>query len=137
MGVKLPCELECQEVAGAGARPVQVVPGGDELQLAVALVVNVMQLCVHIYLLPMGGPDARLLNAMQACTLVLTTYLNFGGLCLNYLELAQDYQELADGDEEGNEDAVTYGKVSDTSTDGLLDWYDGKTIGVLPHAVAR
>jgi len=46
---------------------------GSELQLATALVVNVLQLCVHIYILPMGGEDAKLLNTMQTCTLVLTT----------------------------------------------------------------
>ena len=43
--------------------------------------------------------------------------------------------ELADGDEEGDEEAVKHSEVSDTSTDGLLDWYDGKTIGVLPQGV--
>ena len=46
---------------------------GTEMQLAAALVVNVLQLCVHLIVLPMGGEDARLLNTMQACTLVLTT----------------------------------------------------------------
>ena len=46
---------------------------GTEMQLAAALVVNVLQLCVHLVILPMGGEDAQLLNVMQACTLVLTT----------------------------------------------------------------
>ena len=46
---------------------------GSEMQLATALVVNVLQLCVHIEIKPMGGVDAKLLNIMQACTLVLTT----------------------------------------------------------------
>ena len=46
---------------------------GTEMQLAAALVVNVLQLCVHIEIKPMGGEDAQLLNVMQACTLVLTT----------------------------------------------------------------
>ena len=46
---------------------------GSEMQLAAALIVNVLQLCVHIYVLPMGGKDATLLNTMQSCTLVLTT----------------------------------------------------------------
>ena len=46
---------------------------GTEMQLAAALVVNVLQLCVHLVVLPMGGEDAQLLNVMQACTLVLTT----------------------------------------------------------------
>ena len=46
---------------------------GSEMQLATALVVNVLQLCVHIEFKPMGGEEAWLLNVMQACTLVLTT----------------------------------------------------------------
>ena len=46
---------------------------GSELQLAAALVVNVLQLCVHIYVLPMGGDDTKLLNSLQTGTLVLTT----------------------------------------------------------------
>ena len=47
----------------------------SEMQLATALVVNVLQLCVHIFVLPMGGEEAKLLNVMQACTLVLTTHV--------------------------------------------------------------
>ena len=43
------------------------------MQIATALVVNVLQLCAHIEIKPMGGDDAKLLNIMQACTLVLTT----------------------------------------------------------------
>ena len=46
---------------------------GSEMQLATALVVNVLQLCVHIEFKPMGGEEAWLLNVMQACTLILTT----------------------------------------------------------------
>ena len=46
---------------------------GSEMQLATALVVNVLQLCIHLVLLPMGGENAWLLNLMQAATLVLTT----------------------------------------------------------------
>ena len=53
---------------------------GSEMQLATALVVNILQLCVHIEIKPMGGADAWLLNLMQTCTLVLTTYINFGAL---------------------------------------------------------
>ena len=43
------------------------------MQLATALVINVMQLCVHQTLHPFGGEDAGLLNALQTCSLVLTT----------------------------------------------------------------
>ena len=46
---------------------------GTEMQLAATLVVNVLQLCVHIEIKPMGGEYAKLLNLMQSCTLVLTT----------------------------------------------------------------
>ena len=52
---------------------------GSEMQLGVALIVNVMQLCVHQTIMPMGGSDAALLNIMLTGTLVLTTYINFGG----------------------------------------------------------
>ena len=45
---------------------------GSEMQLATALVINVLQLSVHLAVLPMGGADAVLLNIMQAATLVLT-----------------------------------------------------------------
>ena len=49
---------------------------GSEMQLATALVVNVLQLCLHLIFLPFGGVEAWLLNVMQACTLVLTTRVN-------------------------------------------------------------
>ena len=49
---------------------------GSEMQLATALVVNVLQLCIHLVILPMGGEDAKLLNQMQAATLVLTTQVH-------------------------------------------------------------
>ena len=45
---------------------------GAVLQLATALVVNVMHLCVHLMILPFGGDDAWLLNRMQGAALVLT-----------------------------------------------------------------
>ena len=56
---------------------------GAVLQLATALVVNVMQLCIHLTVLPMGGEDGALLNNMQGAALVLTTYINFGALAMN------------------------------------------------------
>ena len=66
---------------------------GSELQLSMALIVNILQLCVHVYLLPFGGDDAVLLNLLQAGVLVLTTYLNFGGLLINHLQLAVLYEQ--------------------------------------------
>merc|ERR1719498_1905790 len=35
---------------------------GSEMQLACALVVNILQLCIHVYVLPFGTDDAALLN---------------------------------------------------------------------------
>ena len=43
------------------------------LAVATALVINVLQLCTHLVIMPMGGEDSVLLNLMQAATLVLTT----------------------------------------------------------------
>ena len=54
---------------------------GSEAQLATALVINVIWLCVHIYAQPFGGEDSFLLNALQSGTLIITVYINFGGLC--------------------------------------------------------
>ena len=69
---------------------------GSEMQLAAALVINVLQLCVHIEIKPMGGEDAALLNLMQTCTLVLTTYINFGALSMNYLKVSQTLAHFVD-----------------------------------------
>ena len=66
------------------------------MQLATALVINVLQLCVHVYVLPMGGEDAALLNLMQTCTLVLTTYINFGALSMNYLKVSKTLAHYVD-----------------------------------------
>ena len=46
---------------------------GSELQLATALVTNVMQLCVHVFTLPFGGKNADVLNLTTAMSLMLTT----------------------------------------------------------------
>ena len=59
--------------------------GGDE-QLAIALVVNVVQLCVHIYCQPFYGDNAWLLNLQQTAVLVTTTYTNFGGFYTDHLQ---------------------------------------------------
>jgi len=69
---------------------------GSEMQLAAALVINVLQLCIHIEIKPMGGADAALLNLMQTCTLVLTTYINFGALSMNYLEVSKTLAHYVD-----------------------------------------
>ena len=46
---------------------------GSEMQLATALIFNVIQLCAHMKIEPMGGEEAALLNLMQAAGLVLNT----------------------------------------------------------------
>ena len=69
---------------------------GSEMQLATALVTNVLQLCIHVYVLPMGGEDGPLLNLMQTCTLVLTTYINFGALTMNSLVLSQTLARIVE-----------------------------------------
>jgi hypothetical protein len=51
---------------------------GSEMQLATALVINVMQLCAHMKIEPMGGDEAALLNLMQSASLVLTTCVKTG-----------------------------------------------------------
>ena len=43
---------------------------GSELQMSAALVVNVMQLCAHIFFLPFGGPKHVLMNVLQFGTFV-------------------------------------------------------------------
>ena len=37
------------------------------------MVINVMQLSLHLYIWPMGGEESQLLNTMQTATLILTT----------------------------------------------------------------
>ena len=93
---------------------------GSEMQVATALVINVLQLCVHVYLLPMGGVDAALLNGMQTCTLVLTTYINFGALTMNYLELSMTLARFLDPtnvDKYDGKKKVHWSGFSSTTTD--------------------
>ena len=72
------------------------------MQLATALVVNAAQLCIHIRIQPFTGRrgpgEAALLNRMQTMTLVLTTYINFGALALNYLALAKAHAQFFEPD---------------------------------------
>eukprot|EP00947_MAST-08B_sp_MAST-8B-sp1_P006424 g6424.t1 len=61
----------------------------NEMQLGIALVVNVIQLSVHIYLLPLEGSKKNpdwLLNLVETFSLILTCYMNFAGFTINYLE---------------------------------------------------
>ena len=44
-----------------------------------------VQLSVHLVIQPFGGVDRFLLNVLQGGTLIITLYINFGGLCMNYL----------------------------------------------------
>ena len=103
---------------------------GSEMQVATALVINVLQLCVHVYLLPMGGVDAALLNGMQTCTLVLTTYLNFGALSLNYLEVSRKLAQFIDPGSVGDYDApaAAIGFIMQLLTFGLILSFGGVAI---------
>ena len=103
---------------------------GSEMQVATALVINVLQLCVHVYLLPMGGVDAALLNGMQTCTLVLTTYLNFGALSLNYLEVSRTLAQFIDPGSVDDYDvpAAAIGFIMQLLTFGLILSFGGVAI---------
>ena len=103
---------------------------GSEMQLATALVVNVLQLCVQIDIKPMGGDDAWLLNVMQTCTLVLTTYINFGALCLNYLELSKDFAAYTDPARAGEFDSPieAISVLMQVLTFGLLITFTGAAL---------
>ena len=100
------------------------------MQLATALVINVLQLCVHVYVLPMGGADAALLNLMQTCTLVLTTYINFGALSMNYLEVSQTLAHYVDpgGVDEYDASIAAIGLLMQLLTFGLFLSFGGVAI---------
>ena len=50
---------------------------GSQLQLSMALIVNVLQITVHVYLKPYGREDAAIMNLMHGAGIVLTLYINF------------------------------------------------------------
>jgi len=72
---------------------------GFEGQLALALLVNFVQLNLHIYLVPFGGSNGKIKNALQTVTYVLTVFVNVSALMLNYLTLAQAYAILDQTDD--------------------------------------
>jgi len=78
---------------------------GSEMQMATALVVNVLQLCVQIYVQPFGDKEApgeaALLNMMQTLTLVLTSFITIGASTLNALEVSKALARYADPDSVG------------------------------------
>ena len=100
---------------------------GSELQLACALVINVLQLVVHVSLQPMGGDEAKLLNRMQTATLVLTTYINFGALSMNYLEVSKGLAVYVDPNkiEAYNDQIEAIGVVMQILTFGLFLSFGG------------
>ena len=67
---------------------------GSELQLAAALVVNILHLCFQVSLQPLGGESATLLNVLETGTRVVTTYLNAAALCVKYLLASQRIELL-------------------------------------------
>ena len=58
---------------------------GSQLQLSMALIVNVLQITVHVYLKPYGREDAAIMNLMHGAGIVLTLYINFSEFSMNYL----------------------------------------------------
>ena len=58
---------------------------GSELQLACAMIINVLQLVIHVRIRPFGGDESKLLNLMQTATLVLTTRVHFEFIFLIHL----------------------------------------------------
>merc|ERR1712216_756670 len=69
---------------------------GSEMQLATALITNILLLCVHLTLLPMGGAAAALLNIMQTAILVLIVYITFGAFSMDYLVALQSLAKFTD-----------------------------------------
>ena len=72
---------------------------GTELQLGVALLINILQLCVHVYCQPFGGDGAAWLNGLQTGTLVLTSYINFGSIFIKHLTAVRTLEEMRFGEE--------------------------------------
>ena len=64
---------------------------GSEMQLGSALLINTIQLVVHVYLLPLeGSPStpAWQINSLETGSLVLICFIAFGGFATNYLEVS-------------------------------------------------
>eukprot|EP00947_MAST-08B_sp_MAST-8B-sp1_P004400 g4400.t1 len=64
---------------------------GSEMQLGSALIINTIQLVVHIYLLPLEGTlstPAWQINSLETGSLVLICFIAFGGFATNYLEIS-------------------------------------------------
>lgn len=78
----------------------------------------------------MGGADAVLLNIMQAATLVLTAYINFGAFSMNYLTLAKDHAKYTDPQNADKYDAhiQTIGLLMEVLTLGLFASFGGVAI---------
>ena len=55
---------------------------GSVIQLSFALVTNVLHLCIHVYARPFGGKQALQQNFAEFFTLLLTAFINFGGVVL-------------------------------------------------------
>ena len=75
----------------------------------------------------MGGDEAKLLNRMQTATLVLTTYINFGALSMNYLEVSKGLAVYVDPKkiEVYNDQIEAIGVVMQILTFGLFLSFGG------------
>lgn len=69
------------------------------IQLAVALILSVVQLSLHIYFRPFGGETLapQVANFLQTGTFIVTVYIAFGGMVTNYLVVLRDYENLVPG----------------------------------------
>ena len=66
---------------------------GSEMQLAVALVVNVTHMMIHIYVLPFA---LKISNQLETAALFLKCALNMCGLAMNYLSVAKKAADITE-----------------------------------------
>ena len=79
---------------------------GSQMQLATALVINVLQLLVMVHLKPFGGELGDDMNFLNGLALMFTALMNFVGFAMSHLELASKYYALLG---EGGNEARDYG----------------------------
>ena len=111
---------------------------GTEMQLGTALVVNILHLCIHLTVRPMGGKDASLLNHMQSATLAITAYITFGGFAMGYVETSKELFVLSRTEVNSMDDVATVegydltitiiGFIMELLTFGLICTFGGVAI---------
>ena len=88
---------------------------GSEMQLGAAMIVNTVQLTVHIYLLPMRGTVASpawLLNLIESGTLVLTLFMTFAAFSIKY---SRSLLKISDLTSDHTGDATTRSTIATLS----------------------